>query len=117
MPREHRPATASGLDQEARSANQTVVLRLYVTGMTPRSSRAVANLRSLCETHLHDRYDLEVIDLYQYPVVARDEQILAAPTLIKKLPLPARRVIGDMSNEARVLAGIDIPWAHDPTHD
>ena len=105
---EDRPEIAPGQDQEPSAANDTVVLRLYVTGMTPRSSRAVANLRLLCETHLPDRYDLQVIDIYQQPASAKEEQILAAPTLIKKLPLPSRRMIGDMSDETRVLAGLGV---------
>ena len=76
--------------------------------MTPRSTRAVENVRTICEEHLHGRYDLEVIDIYQQPTLARGEQIIAAPTLIKKLPLPLRRVIGDMSSTDRVLLGLDI---------
>jgi circadian clock protein KaiB len=84
------------------------VLRLYVTGMTSRSARAVKNLQSVCDEYLKDRYDLEVIDIYQQPVLARGEQIIAAPTLIKKLPLPMRRIIGDMSNRERVLVGLDL---------
>jgi len=85
------------------------VLRLYVTGMAPRSVRALNNLQAICEEHLPDRYDLEVIDIYQQPALTRGEQIVAAPTLIKKLPLPMRRIIGDMSNRNRVLMGLDLP--------
>lgn len=84
------------------------VLRLYVTGMTPRSSRAVKNLQAICDEYLEGRYDLEVIDIYQQPVLVKGEQIIAAPTLIKKLPLPMRRIIGDMSNRERVLLGLDL---------
>jgi circadian clock protein KaiB len=84
------------------------VLRLYVTGMTARSARAVKNLRAICDEYLEGRYDLEVIDIYQQPVLAKGEQIIAAPTLIKKLPLPMRRIIGDMSNRDRVLLGLDL---------
>ena len=84
------------------------LLRLYVTGMTSRSSRAVSNLRAICDEYLEGRYDLEVIDIYQQPVLAKGEQIIAAPTLIKKLPLPMRRIIGDMSNRERVLLGLDL---------
>lgn len=91
-----------------RSPTERYLLRLYVTGMTPRSTRAVANVRRICEEHLHGRYDLEVIDIYQQPTLAKGEQIIAAPTLIKKLPLPLRRVIGDMSNTDRVLLGLDL---------
>ena len=82
--------------------------RLYVTGMTPNSSRAIFNIKKICEEHLKGRYDLEVIDLYQHPNLAKGEQIIAAPTLIKKLPLPLRRIIGDMSSTERVVAGLDL---------
>ena len=84
------------------------LLRLYVTGMTTRSERAVRNLQGICDEYLKGRYDLEVIDIYQQPVLAKGEQIIAAPTLIKKLPLPMRRIIGDMSNRERVLVGLDL---------
>ena len=87
------------------------VLRLYVTGMTTRSARAVKNLQAICDQYLAGRYDLEVIDIYQQPVLTRGEQIIAAPTLIKKLPLPMRRIIGDMSNRDRVLLGLDLVLA------
>jgi circadian clock protein KaiB len=91
-----------------KSTAERYVLRLYVTGMTPRSTRAVENVRTICETHLHGRYDLEVIDIYQQPTLAKGEQIIAAPTLVKKLPLPLRRVIGDLSSTERVLVGLDL---------
>jgi len=84
------------------------VLRLYITGMTPRSTRAVQNVRRICEERLKDRYDLEVIDVYQQPELAKSEQIVAAPTLIRKLPLPLRRIIGDLSAVDKVLLGLDI---------
>lgn len=84
------------------------VLRLYVTGMTPRSARAVSNLQAICDEYLEGRYELDVVDIYQQPVLAKGEQIIAAPTLIKKLPLPMRRIIGDMSNRERVLLGLDL---------
>jgi circadian clock protein KaiB len=84
------------------------ILRLYVTGMTARSARTIETLRTFCEKHLAGRYELQVIDVYQQPELARTEQIVAVPTLIKKLPLPLRRLIGDMSDEARVLVGLDI---------
>jgi circadian clock protein KaiB len=86
----------------------TLVLRLYIAGTTARSKRAVENVRNLCEQHLKGRYDLEVIDLYQQPELAAREQLLAAPTLIKKLPLPLRQLVGDLSDHARVLAGLDV---------
>jgi circadian clock protein KaiB len=90
------------------SAAERYVLRLYVTGMTPRSARAVKNLQVICDEYLNGRYDLEVVDIYQQPVLTKGEQIIAAPTLIKKLPLPMRRIIGDMSNRDRVLLGLDL---------
>jgi circadian clock protein KaiB len=88
--------------------DERYVLRLYVTGMTPRSERAVKNLRAICDEYLEGRYDLEVIDIYQQPLLTKGEQIIAAPTLIKKLPLPVRRIIGDMSNRERVLVGLHL---------
>lgn len=84
------------------------ILRLYVTGTTHRSVLAITNLKKICEEYLEGRYELEVIDLYQMPSLAKDEQIIAAPTLIKKLPLPFRRIIGDMSNIEKVLLGLDL---------
>jgi circadian clock protein KaiB len=84
------------------------VLRLFVTGTTSRSSRAIANLRRICEERLQGEYDLEVVDIYQHPAAAKEYQILAAPTLVKMLPLPLRRIIGDLADEERVLAGLDL---------
>lgn len=84
------------------------LLRLYVTGATPRSLRAIQNIRRICEEHLKDRYSLEVVDVYQQPVLAKGEQIIAAPTLIKYLPTPLRRFIGDMANTDRILLGLDL---------
>ena len=76
--------------------------------MTPRSTRAIENVRAICEAHLQGRYELDVIDIYQQPVLAKGEQIVAAPTLIKQLPAPLRRIIGDLSNRERVLVGLDL---------
>jgi circadian clock protein KaiB len=84
------------------------VLRLYVTGMTARSARAIASIRALCEEHLKGRYRLQVVDLYLHPRLTRREQIIAAPTLIKKLPLPLRRLVGDLSDRKSVLFGLDL---------
>lgn len=84
------------------------VLRLYVTGATARSRRAIVNLDGICREYLKGRYDLEVIDVYQKPTLAKDEQIIAAPTLIRKLPLPIRRIIGDLSDRDAVLLGLDL---------
>lgn len=91
-----------------RKKEEQYLLRLYVTGTTVHSVRAIANIKKICEEHLKGRYNLEVIDLYQQPGLARGEQILAAPTLIKKLPVPLRRIIGDMSNTEKVLVGLDL---------
>ena len=93
---------------DAAKSQQRYVLRLYVTGSTPRSSRAIQSIRTLCEQHLSGRYDLEVIDIHQQPVLARGEQIIAAPTLIKKLPAPLRKMVGDLSDTDRVLMGLDL---------
>ena len=84
------------------------ILRLYITGTTSRSVLALRNLRKICEEYLEGKYDLEVIDLYQKPGLAKREQIIAAPTLIKELPLPFRRIIGDMSNRDKLLLGLDL---------
>ena len=86
-------------------------LRLYVAGQTPKSIRAFANLKVLCEERLKDRYRIEVIDLLEHPQLARGDQIVAIPTLVRKLPLPIRKVIGDLSNTLRVLVGIDLQQA------
>jgi circadian clock protein KaiB len=91
-----------------KSKKEKYLLRLYVAGMTPQSARAIANVRKICEEHLTGRYDLEVIDLYVHPNLAKGEQIIAAPTLIKRLPLPLRRIIGDLSGTERVLVGLDL---------
>jgi circadian clock protein KaiB len=96
----------------AEAGEERYVLRLYVTGITPHSTRAIVNVRRICEEHLQGRYELEVVDIYQQPVLAKGEQIIAAPTLIKKLPLPLRRLIGDLSNTERVLLGLDLHTKH-----
>ncbi|MDT8375273.1 MAG: circadian clock protein KaiB [Mariprofundaceae bacterium] len=84
------------------------ILKLYVAGQSPKSVNAIANLKNICEENLHGRYELEVIDLYQQPQLAQGDQIIAVPTLIRKLPPPLRRIIGDLSNTERVLVGLDI---------
>ena len=84
------------------------VLRLFVTGTTPRSTRSIINVRNFCDRFLEGHYELEVVDIYQQPTAARDEQIIAAPTLIKSLPLPLRRLVGDFSDQDRVAAGLDL---------
>ncbi|MEA3641454.1 MAG: circadian clock KaiB family protein [Lamprobacter sp.] len=83
-------------------------LRLYVAGQNPRSLRALENLKRLCDTHIAGRYDIEVIDLLDNPTLARGDQIVAVPTLVRKLPEPVRKIIGDLSNTERVLVGLDL---------
>jgi circadian clock protein KaiB len=92
----------------SRPAGEKYCLRLYVTGTTPKSNRAITNIKKICEDHLKGRYTLEVVDIYQQPVLARGEQIIAAPTLIKRLPLPLRKFIGDMTDCDRILLGLDL---------
>ncbi len=88
--------------------DEKYLLRLFVTGMTPRSTLAIRNIKNICEKHLKGRYELEVIDIYQQPELAREAELVAAPTLVKKLPLPLRKLIGDMSDTERVLLGLNI---------
>jgi circadian clock protein KaiB len=125
-PRASRPAGARGgaqaaaptadseetrrqLEQAARDQKeQRYLLRLYVTGTTPGSTAAIQRVRSICEEHLQGRYELEVFDIYQMPALAKDQQIIAAPTLIKVLPAPLRRFIGDLSKVEKILFGLDL---------
>ena len=93
---------------KASSPTNKYVLRLYIAGVTPKSTRAIMNVKKICEEHLKGAYELEVIDIYQQPTLAKGEQIIAAPTLIKKLPLPLRKFIGDMSNTEKILVGLDL---------
>lgn len=86
-------------------------LRLFIAGSAPRSRRTVENLRRICTAHLADRFDLEVVDIYQQPEIARPDRNVAAPTLLKLAPLPTRQIIGDLSDEARVLRGLGLPSA------
>ena len=103
------PGLAGEVEQAASHSRQVkYVLRLYISGSTSKSSLAVKNIKRVCEQHLKGRYDLEVIDIYQQAKLARDEQIVAVPTLIKRLPLPLRRLIGDLSNLEKVLFGLDL---------
>jgi circadian clock protein KaiB len=90
------------------SPRRMYALRLYITGQTPLSETSLRNLNEVCAQHLAGRFELEVIDIYQQPQLAREAQILAAPTLIKRLPLPFRRLVGDLSNRKQVLLGLDI---------
>ncbi len=98
----------AGEQRDSNSRQAKYVLRLYVSGSTLKSALAVENIKRICEQHLKNRYDLEVIDIYQQPNLARDEQIVAVPTLIKCLPPPQRRLIGDMSSLKKVFVGLDL---------
>jgi circadian clock protein KaiB len=104
------------------SAIERYQLRLYITGSTARSAQAIENIRSLCEEYLPGRYDLEVVDIYQQPGEAAKQQIIAAPTLIKQLPVPSRRFVGNLSDRDKVLIGLDLAKSKDsaaktkPTH-
>jgi circadian clock protein KaiB len=94
------------------------VLRLFVSGMTPSSLKAIQNLKEICREHLEGRYELEVIDIYQRPEMGKSDQIIAAPTLIKKLPEPIRKFIGDLSDREKVLLGLNlIPQEPEPTDE
>jgi circadian clock protein KaiB len=99
--RERRTAVEKGTESYYR-------LRLYVAGQTPKSLQAFANLKKICEEHLQGRYEIEVIDLLENPQLAKGDQILAIPTLVRKLPPPLRKIIGDLSNTERVLVGLDL---------
>jgi len=90
------------------------ILRLYVTGSSARSLKAIQNLKKICDEHFPDDYDLEVIDIYENPGIAREEQIIAAPTLVKKLPKPLRKFVGDLSNTKKILLGLDLYERQDP---
>ena len=103
-----RTSTAEFEKAAAMNDPAKYVLRLYITGMTPKSARAIANVQELCEKYLEGAYELKVIDIYQQPKLAAGEQIIATPTLIKQLPLPFRKLIGDMSNTEKFLIGIDL---------
>jgi circadian clock protein KaiB len=103
-----KPSTAAFETATGRAGEERYELRLYIAGTTPASSKSVENLRAICEAHLKGRYELMVIDVFQQPVLAKDEQIIAVPTLIKRLPAPIRRIVGDLSNEHRVLVGLDL---------
>lgn len=97
--------------------DEQYVLRLYVTGSTPRSAAAIATIRELCDRYLKDRCDLEVVDVYQQPARAQGDQVIAAPTLVKKLPMPLKKLVGDLSDEERVLAGLDLRVKRDAGGD
>ena len=104
-----RPADVAGAAvPHAAQAPETWHLRLYVAGESPKSLEAFANLKRLCETHLRDRYEIEVVDLLENPRLARGDEILAIPTLVRQLPAPMRKIIGDLSDTDRVLVGLQV---------
>ncbi|MBO3271274.1 MULTISPECIES: circadian clock KaiB family protein [Hymenobacter] len=96
-------------EQPPTLAEADYVFQLFITGATPNSTRAVRNLKDICEQYLAGRYELQIIDIYQQPLLAKEEQIIAAPTLVRKRPLPVRRLIGDLSERATVLATLGLP--------
>jgi circadian clock protein KaiB len=102
------PLAVSDLPPEFADENEFWNMRLYVAGQTPKSLRALANLKRICEEHLAGKYHIEIIDLLENPQLASTDQILAIPTLIRKLPEPIRKIIGDLSNVERVLVGLDL---------
>ena len=109
MKRKTENTVAEELERSAtRLEPEKHVLILYVAGMTPKSTAAIDNVKKFCENNLQGRYELKVVDLYQLPRLAKGTQIIATPTLIKKLPLPLRKLIGDMSDTQRILVGMDI---------
>jgi circadian clock protein KaiB len=95
-------------EEVKRTRKDKYVLRLYVAGMTTKSKLAIQTLKKICDEHLKDRHDLQVIDIFQNPVLGKGEQIVATPTLLKKLPLPLRRFIGDMTQTERIILGLDL---------
>jgi len=103
-----RPARPKARTALRAVASTSCILKLYVAGQSPKSVNAIANIKKICEEHLQGCYELEVIDLYQQPQLALGEQIIALPTLLRKLPSPLRRIIGDLSNTERVLVGLDL---------
>src|SRR5665647_41151 len=103
-----QPGPAPPGAKPRKAASDRYILRLYVAGLMPKSTLAIANIKKICEENLQGQYELEVIDLYQQPQLAQGDQIVAVPALIKKLPPPLRRIIGDMSDTERVLVGLDL---------
>ena len=108
MPMLVKTTRAAKTARSSSDGAQTWNLRLYVAGQTPRAIAALDNLKRICEEHLAGKYQIEVVDLLQNPQLARGDQILAVPTLVRKLPEPVRKIIGDLSNEERVLVGLDL---------
>jgi len=105
----HKPSATESMEKAlAKQGTEKYVLKLYITGMTPRSQEALRNIKKVLRENLGDNYELEVIDIYQQPTLAKGDQIIAVPTLVKKLPTPIRKLIGDLSQEDRILLGLDL---------
>jgi len=108
-PRARKTSATEKFEEAVRTkSEERYILKLYITGMTRRSQEALRNLEKVCREYLGDNYELQVIDIYQQPTLAKGEQIIAVPTLVKKLPLPLRRLIGDLSKEDRIVLGLDL---------
>ena len=107
-PIKHKSAPPAREARPSKAKSDAFVLRLYVAGQTPKSMLAFSNLKNICEEHLAGQYKIEVVDLLKNPKLARGDQILAIPTLVRKLPTPVRKIIGDLSNTERVLIGLDL---------
>lgn len=123
MPGRRRGAIAARANPPLSPPHDNFLFRLFVAGTTPRSTRAVLDIRKFCEEYLRGCYRLEVIDIYQFPALARDAQIVAVPTLVKLLPRPLRRLTGDLSSTERIFSGLDLrrpngslPWARSKRH-
>ncbi len=114
MKNDHIPSTTERFEKLVEENSKlNYVLRLYIAGNTPHSAEAIINIRNICEQHLKGRYKLEVIDIYQQPTLAKGEQIIAVPTLIKYLPVPLKKIIGDMSKSEKVIFGLDLRKTED----
>ena len=113
--RKEPPSQAKQLEKAAKKSKQTMyVLKLYIAGVSLKSTQAITNIKQICDEQLKGRCDLEVIDIYQQPVLAKGEQIIAVPTLIKKLPPPLRRFIGNLADRERILFGLDLQPGREP---
>ena len=110
-----KTTTAEKKNASTAPGHEAWQLRLYVAGQTPKSVTAFANLKKICEQHIHGKYTIEVIDLLKNPTLAKGDQILAIPTLVRKLPVPIRKILGDLSDTERVLIGLDLRQQGDQT--
>jgi circadian clock protein KaiB len=108
MGEEGMEAVQLGIEPEPVPGKDVYILRLYVAGQTKKSLAAFANLKKICEEHLQGRYRIEIVDLFEHPQLAKGDQILAIPTLVRQLPPPIKKIIGDLSNTEKVLVGLDI---------